>query len=258
MEYIKVDIDDSGVALLSLDRPEVLNAMHAGLMDETMTAIQHLSTDDKVRALVVTGSGRAFCAGADLGAVADDSGGYDGVGERVAAQMQSHFNPFMEQLYEFPKPTVCAINGIAAGGGAAVALCADVVIASTSAALKFVQLQHLGIVADLGANWLLPRIAGRARAMSACLLGEAIDAAQLLEWGMVLECVEPDALLPRAKELGVKLGRLPPRAVLSTRRLIDEASRESYAALLERERLAQLELCDLPVFTQSVKRFTSA
>ena len=258
MNYIKVEIDSEGVALLVLDRPEVLNAMHVGLMAEAIEAMQCLSVDDDVRALVVTGSGRAFCAGADLAAVADNPDADENVGERVAAQMQSHFNPFMERLYEFPKPTICAVNGIAAGGGAAVALCADVVLASSSAGLKFVQVQHLGIVADLGANWLLPRIAGRSRAMAACLLGQTIDAAQLLEWGMVLECVEPDELLPRAKELGVQLGRLPAQTVLSTRSLIDEASRESYATLLERERLAQRELCDLPVFMQSVKRFTSA
>jgi 2-(1,2-epoxy-1,2-dihydrophenyl)acetyl-CoA isomerase len=163
----------------------------------------------------------------------------------------------MECLYRFPKPTLCAVNGIAAGGGAALALCADIVIATHAAKLAFVQVPQLGIVADLGANWLLPRIAGRSRAMAACLLGEPIDAARLLEWGLVWECVEADALLPRVMSLGAQLGRLPPQTVLATRRLIDEAHASSYAQILERERLAQRELCDLPVFMASVEQFLS-
>jgi 2-(1,2-epoxy-1,2-dihydrophenyl)acetyl-CoA isomerase len=171
--------------------------------------------------------------------------------------MGSHFNPLMECLYRFPKPTLCAVNGIAAGGGAALALCADIVIATHAAKLAFVQVPQLGIVADLGANWLLPRIAGRSRAMAACLLGEPIDAARLLEWGLVWECVEADALLPRVMSLGAQLGRLPPQTVLATRRLIDEAHASSYAQILERERLAQRELCDLPVFMASVEQFLS-
>ena len=140
---------------------------------------------------------------------------------------------------------------------AALALCADIVVASREAGLKFVQVQQLGIVADLGANWLLPRVVGRARAMAACLLGDTINAAQLLEWGLVVECVEADALLPRSMALGARLGGLPARTVLTTRRLIDDASHESYARILERERLAQQELCDLPIFAESVDKFLS-
>jgi 2-(1,2-epoxy-1,2-dihydrophenyl)acetyl-CoA isomerase len=257
MSNINLEVDAGGVALLTLKRPDVLNALNEALMAEVTSALGRLASDDSVKAVAITGSGRAFCAGADLGAVGNGRSGDASIGESVASVMQSHFNPFMECLYQFPKPTLCAVNGIAAGGGAALALCADIVIASREAELVFVQVPRLGIVADLGANWLLPRIAGRSRALAACLLGESIDAARLLEWGLVWECVEAEALLPRVVALGEQLGRLPPQTVLATRRLIDDAHAASYADILERERLAQRDLCDLPVFKASVERFLS-
>lgn len=135
------------------------------------------------------------------------------------------------------------------------ALCGDVVLASREAGLKFVQVQQLGIAADLGANWLLPRIAGRSRALGACLLGETLWAGQLREWGLAWECVEPDELLPRAREIALRLSGVPPETITATRQMVDDATQKSFSDLLERERLAQRELCDLPVFSQSVANF---
>ena len=257
MQNIEITIDQQGVALLTLNRPEVLNALNVPLLDDLCQALRQLATDEKLKALVVTGRGRGFCAGADLSAVGQGAAPGDSIGQMVSAQMQSHFNPAMELLYHFPRPTVCAINGIAAGGGAAIALCADIVLASRDASLKFVQVQALGIVADLGANWLLPRIAGRSRALGACLLGDSLKAAQLQEWGLVWECVDADQLLPRALEVGSRLAAVPAATVLATRQIIDAAGKSSFTAALEQERLAQRELCDLPVFSESVARFMS-
>jgi len=257
MRNIEVTTDQQGVALLALNRPEVLNVLNAPLLEELCQALRELATDEKVRALVLTGRGRGFCAGADLSAVGQGAVPGDSIGQLVSALMQSHFNPAMELLYHFPRPTLCAVNGIAAGGGAAIALCADVVLASRDAALKFVQVQQLGIVADLGANWLLPRIAGRSRALGACLLGDSLKAAQLQEWGLVWECVDADQLLPRVLQLGARLADVPAETVLATRQMVDSASENSFSAVLEQERLAQRQLCDLPVFSESVARFLS-
>ena len=257
MQNIEITIDQQGVALLTLNRPEVLNALNVPLLDDLCQALRQLATDEKLKALVVTGRGRGFCAGADLSAVGQGAAPGDSIGQMVSAQMQSHFNPAMELLYHFPRPTICAINGIAAGGGAAIALCADIVLASRDASLKFVQVQALGIVADLGANWLLPRIAGRSRALGACLLGDSLKAPQLQEWGLVWECVDADQLLLRALEVGSRLAAVPAATVLATRQIIDAAGKSSFTAALEQERLAQRELCDLPVFSESVARFMS-
>ncbi len=257
MKNIDISIDEQGVAVLFLNRPDLLNALNTELMGEGLLALEELAADERVTSLIITGRGRGFCAGADLGSVGDLASPGASVGETVATSMRSYFNPLMEMLYRFPRPTLCAVNGIAAGGGAALALCADIVIVARDAKLKFVQVPQLGIVADLGANWLLPRLAGRGRAMAACLLGEPIDATRLLDWGLAWKVVEQDQLLPTAVALAATLGQLPAQTVLATRELVDSASQVSYPELLEQERLAQRELCDLPIFSQSVERFLS-
>ena len=254
MESLAVSIDAQGTALMELNRPEVLNVLNLSLLTEMQAALQDLGGNPDVRVLIITGRGRAFCAGADLSALADAARGGESLGAYVSGVMLQ-FNPVMQMLYDFPRPVISAINGIAAGGGAAMALCADIVLASQSAALKVVQVPQLGIVADLGANWLLPRIAGRSRALGACLLGDTLAASVLLEWGLVWECVEVEQLLSRARELAVRLAQVPAPAVLGTRQLVDSAPARTFAGILEEERQRQGELCDAPFFATAVHRF---
>jgi 2-(1,2-epoxy-1,2-dihydrophenyl)acetyl-CoA isomerase len=254
MEYIAVTVD-KGIALLEFNRPELLNALHEPMLLEMITALQELAGNDEVRALIVTGRGRGFCGGADLTTVSGLAVAGESMGKQVSDQMQRAFNPMMELLYDFPRPVVSAINGIAAGGGAAIALCADIVLASHSAALKVVQVPQLGIVADLGANWLLPRIIGRSRALGACITGETLKALRLQEWGLVWECVEGEQLVARAKELAERMASVPAETIVATRRMVDGASRNSFADTIEQERQCQERLCDAPFFTDSVTRF---
>jgi len=258
MEHVVVTIDEQGIALLELNRPDILNVLNLPLLVEAAKALRDLAANERVRALIVTGRGRGFCAGADLSAVPGIAAGEPGVGQLVSELMRDHYNPLLLLLHEFPRPVVSAINGIAAGGGAGIALCADLVLASSTAALKIVQVPQLGIVADLGVNWLLPRIAGRSRALGACLTGETIDATSLHEWGLAWECVEAEQLMPRAYALAQQLACLPPATVLATRRLIDTAADSSFADALEAERACQEQLCDTPVFADSVRRFLSS
>lgn len=255
MKTIVLTVDEQGIATLELNRPEVLNVLSLELMNEVSAALRSLVAEGEARALIVTGRGRGFCAGADLSAIGDAATSGEGMGKAVSQQMRDHFNPMMELLYRFPLPVISAINGIAAGGGAGIALCADIVLAANSAALKVVQVPQLGIVADLGANWLLPRLAGRSRAMGACLTGDTLPASRLLEWGMVWECVEDDLLLQRAREMALKLARVPAQTVVATRQLIDRAPGNSFEGTLEDERLCQERLCDAPFFSESVSRF---
>jgi 2-(1,2-epoxy-1,2-dihydrophenyl)acetyl-CoA isomerase len=255
LENIQVTIDDRGIAVLELNRPDVLNVLNAPLLTEMFGALKDLGNNDDVQVLIVTGRGRGFCAGADLGGMAGAGGSAGSLGEQVSEMMLRQFNPVMELLYEFPRPVISAINGIAAGGGAAIALCADIVLASHSAALKVVQVPYLGIVADLGANWLLPRIAGRSRALGACLLGDTFTASRLHEWGLVWECVADDQLMGQAREFAVRLAQVPAEAVVATRKLVDSAPHRTFAEILEGERQYQRQLCDAPFFVESANRF---
>jgi 2-(1,2-epoxy-1,2-dihydrophenyl)acetyl-CoA isomerase len=257
MENINVTIDQGGIALLELNRPDVLNALNAPLMREVRQALETMATNEHVRALIITGAGRAFCAGADLGADVLQAGeeSWETLGQAVSDQMGREFNPMMEMIHAFPRPVITAVNGIAAGGGAGLALCADIVLASERAALKVVQPQQLGIAGDLGVNWLLSRVSGRARALGMCLLGDTVPAATLNQWGLVWDCVAPEELMARAMDIAGRLATLPTETVLATRRLVDEAPGDNFAHSLEKERELQKHLCDQPVFIESVRNF---
>lgn len=256
MKNIIISVNEQGVALLELNRPEALNALNRELMEEVRASLQTWAVDDTVKALILTGRGRALCAGADLGAAAQQSTEPAlSTGEMVAQGMKTQFNPTMAAIYNFPKPVVIAINGMAAGGGVGIALCGDIILASEKAKLKVVQIQQLGIAADLGANWLLQRVVGRTRAMAMCLAGDTVPAETLLQWGAVLEVLPPEKLLARAYEYAGKLAAVPNEAVLATRRLIDEAPQRSFEQSIEDERLIQRELCDNPFFMNQVKSF---
>ncbi len=257
MDCISLTIGQDGIAVLELNRPDVLNALNVPLLGEVRETLAAMAGDERVKALIITGRGRAFCAGADLGAgvLQGDEESPKSIGERVAGQMAREFNPMIEMVYTFPRPVITAVNGIAAGGGAGLALCADIVLASESAALKVVQPQQLGIAGDLGINWLLARIAGRSRALGLCLLGDTIPAATLREWGLVWECVPAAALLERARQIALRLAGLPRETLLATRSLVDTAPAHTFQQSIESERLRQQTLCDQPEFVESVQRF---
>lgn len=244
MQNIVVTLDTDGIALLELNRPQVLNVLNRDLMSDFEQALAALATDVEVRALLVTGRGEGFCAGADLSDVSSEAidAGVVRIGGLVAQLMQNYFNPMMQSLYGFPKPVICAVNGVAAGGGAAMALCADLVVVSTKASMKLVQVPQLGIVADLGANWLLPRLIGRGRALGACLLGETINADKLYEWGMVWELAAPQKLMHIARGYAVALANTNGQTVVATRELVDKAFSCSYTDMLEAERDMQASL----------------
>ncbi len=166
-----------GIATLTLNRPERLNAFNDELVRGALAAIDKAKADPAVKALVLTGNGRGFCAGADL------AGGLAPTGEGVNAAMRDLYNPLILAIDAFPKPTVAAINGVAAGAGVGLALACDIAVAARSASFVLTFGPQLGLVPDLGVTWFLPRAIGRARARALALLGDKLPAATAANGG---------------------------------------------------------------------------
>ena len=219
---------DAGIARLTLNRPEALNAMNNELMAELGAGLARVDADDSIRVVVLTGAGRGFCAGADLAAAAETSGEINDDGADT-------FNDTLRALANCPVPTVARINGAAAGGGFGLALACDIAVAAESAFFVATFVPKLGIVPDLGTTWSLPQRVGRARALGATLLGERISAATAVEWGLIWDAV-PDAQLDAAvNNVANVLRHTSPSAVTRTRALIDEAIHNDFSTQLDRE-----------------------
>ncbi len=204
-ELIRLDFS-GGVATLTLARPDVLNAFNLATLEEVTAALDEIVGTPGVRALLLTGEGRAFSAGADL---SDGSAGDTTLD--AGAALESHFNPLLERMADLPFPLVTAVNGAAAGAGCSFALAGDVVIAARSA--YFLQaFVNIGLVPDVGSTWLLPRLVGRARALRMMMLGERISAERAEQWGMIHSVVDDAELIGTARSMAEQLARGPTRA----------------------------------------------
>lgn len=253
METLTLDIQD-GVALVTLNRPDVLNSINMKLIEEMREAVANIAANKDARAMLVTGAGRGFCAGADL-AEPGGGGGNMTVGQGVAHGMTYRFNPMMRELYELQKPIVAAVNGITAGGGVGLALAADIVIAGKSASFVQVFGPRLGLIPDLGCTWQLPRLVGRARALGLALTGDKLPAETAAEWGLIWKCVEDDVLMNAARAIAAKLAKGPSNAFAEIRKAIDAGAQNSFAEQLAYERDVQGMLGDHPNFSEGVKAF---
>jgi 2-(1,2-epoxy-1,2-dihydrophenyl)acetyl-CoA isomerase len=238
-----------GIATLTLNRPDRLNAFNNDLVLGSLAAIGQAKADPTVRALIVTGAGRGFCAGADL------AGGLSPSAEGVNTAMRDLFNPLILAIDAFPKPTVAAINGVAAGAGVGLALSCDIAVAARSASFVLTFGPQLGLVPDLGTTWFLPRAVGRARARALALLGDKLPAEKAAEWGLVWSCVDDEACLPTARALALRLGKGSAEAFFEIRRLLDAAETQDLAAQLDDERETQIGLIVKPAFQQGVANF---
>lgn len=198
------------VARITLNRPEVLNGLNQTLFRELNEAFDAVAADAEVRAVLLTGAGRAFCSGADLSAPRTAPPGGD-IGDGVAENMHEVINPLIRRIADLPKPVVAAVNGVTAGGGVGLALACDIVVAAKSASFIQVFGPRLGIVPDMGCTWFLPRLVGRARALGLALLGDRLPAEKAAEWGLVWAVVEDEALLPHAGAIAAQLAAGPTR-----------------------------------------------
>lgn len=245
-EHIRLELSPAAVATITIARPEKLNALAAQTVDELRSAVEEVGSGP-ARCLLLTGEGRGFSSGADLV-------GGGGLPEDAGMALEKHFNPLVEALFALPIPVVAAVNGAAAGAGCSLALAADIVIAARSA--YFLQaFVNIGLIPDAGATWLLPRLAGRARAMEMMMLGERISAEKAAEWGLISRVIEDEDLAKEAATLATKLASGPTRALGLIRRLARDAEQLSLSEVLAAERIAQREAGRTEDFRAAVMAF---
>jgi 2-(1,2-epoxy-1,2-dihydrophenyl)acetyl-CoA isomerase len=222
----------AAVTTLILNRPAAMNSFTAAMHQELMVALNAAADDRAVRCVVITGQGRGFCAGQDLGDPAAAPGMDLGV------LIATYYKPLVQRLRSMPVPVIAAVNGVAAGAGANVALCCDMVVAARSA--SFIQaFSKIGLVPDAGGTWLLPRLVGQARAMGLALLGDKLPAPDAAAMGMIWQCVDDDALLATVEALAKRLSLMPTAALVATRKAMADAQGMSLDNALDLE--AQLQ-----------------
>lgn len=240
---------DGGVMTITLNRPDVLNAMNPPLLDGLRRALAAAKADDAVRAVVLTGAGRGFCAGADLGTDDMRQARID-----VSQALRETYNPIVLAMRQLPKPIVAAVNGSAAGGGMSLALACDVVLAGESA--TFLQaFSRIGLVPDCGSTWLLPRVVGDVRARAMMMLAERIPAREALQLGLVWKVVADDALAAEAAGCAAQLARMPTRAFDLIKQALVQGASNGLADQLEVEALLQGQAFATDDFREGVAAF---
>ncbi len=230
-EHILFSIEQ-GVASLILNRPEQLNSFNAAMHQEVREALEQVRQNAEVRCLLITGAGRGFCAGQDLsdrnvvpGAAAPD------LGESI----EKNYNPLIRSLRDLPMPVICAVNGVAAGAGANIALACDIVLAAKSA--SFIQaFCKIGLLPDSGGTWTLPRAVGMPRAKALALLGDRLSAEQAEQWGMIWRCVDDAALQDEALKLARQLATQPTYGLSLIKRALNASASNSFDEQLDLER----------------------
>jgi 2-(1,2-epoxy-1,2-dihydrophenyl)acetyl-CoA isomerase len=251
MSYQTILYDVAGrVARLTLNRPDRLNSFNTVMHAEVRDALDRVSAEG-ARVLVLTGAGRGFCAGQDLGErQAAPGGARPDLGESI----ERNYKPLVLALSSLPVPTIAAVNGVAAGAGASIALACDLVVAAKSAA--FIQaFSKLGLVPDAGATWQLPRLVGRARALGLAMLGERLSAEQAAVWGLIWRCVEDAEFPGHVARLAEDLAVAPTRGLVRTREAILASATQTLAAQLDLERDFQRELGYSSDYAEGVAAF---
>ena len=202
-----------GVATITLNRPDVLNSFRRAMAAALVAALERVREDDALRAVVITGAGRGFCAGQDLAEAVPREGEMPDLGDIV----RDSYNPVIKAIRSLEKPVICAVNGVAAGAGANLAFACDILFASSTA--TFIQsFSRIGVIPDSGGTFILPRIVGLHRAAVMTMLAEKITAEQAREWGLVYMVTEPDSLLETAVGTARHLATQPTRALGLTKR----------------------------------------
>jgi 2-(1,2-epoxy-1,2-dihydrophenyl)acetyl-CoA isomerase len=249
-QSIGLDVS-AGVATLTLNRPERLNSLTEGMHAELRRALELIRSERSTRALILTGAGRGFCAGQDL----SDRNIAPGDGPRdLGASLEANYNPLVRALRTLPIPVICAVNGVAAGAGASLALSCDVVIAARSA--SFIQaFCKLGLVPDAGGTYFLTHALGAPRALGLALFGDKLPAEQAEAWGLIWKCVDDAELLPAAQKMAERLASGPTQGFARTKQAIYAAEKQALDAQLDLERDLQRELGRTSDYREGVSAF---
>ncbi|HTV88999.1 MAG TPA: enoyl-CoA hydratase-related protein [Stellaceae bacterium] len=237
----------SGYRRITLNRPERLNALNIEMADALTAALDAAEADKSCRALLLTGAGRGFCAGQDLNEIVD-------LPAREIAALIDHYHPLIRRLHASPLPIVGAVNGVAAGAGANLALACDIVLAARSA--SFVQaFARIGLVPDCGGTWLLPRLVGGARARALALLAEPLPADTAAAWGLIWQAVDDERLMPAAEALAARLATGPTFALGLAKSALAAAATNDLDDQLDLERDLQAKAAAHPDHAEAVRAF---
>jgi len=250
MAYSFITLElDGAVGVLTLNRPDKLNSLNGAMHRELRSAIDAVEAHG-CRAMILSGEGRGFCAGQDL---ADPE--FDIASESNAAEaLENHYNPLVKRLKGLPFPVICAVNGVAAGAGANIALACDIVLAARSA--SFLQaFARIGLIPDAGGTWSLTHLLGEARAKGLAMLAEPVDAETAAGWGMVWKVVDDEALMSEARALAARLADQPTRALGLIKQAIHAASANDFDAQLDVERHLQQQAGRTEDFREGVAAF---
>lgn len=249
-ENIRFEVD-GGIARLTLHRPDKLNSFTGAMHGELRSAIDTVQSDHCIRVLVLTGSGRAFCAGQDLG---DPEMAMTPNAPDIGNVVEKYYKPLILSLQNLRVPTIAAVNGIAAGAGASVALACDLVIAAKSA--SFLQaFSKIGLVPDTGGTWFLPQRVGMARAMGLAMLAEKLPAEKAEQWGLIWQAVEDAELSPTVEKLAAQLASMPTKALVRTRQAMHAAPTHTLEQQLSMEGGFMRELGWSPDYAEGVAAF---
>lgn len=242
---------NQGVGVLTLNRPATLNSFNSLMHDEVKVAIKDARTNDLVRCLVITGEGRGFCAGQDL---SDRSVKVTDEAPDLGDSVEKNYNPLIRNIMTMEKPVICAVNGVAAGAGASLALACDIVLAARSA--KFVQVFcKIGLVPDSGGTFNLPRALGLPRAKGLALLGDKLSAEQAEKWGMIWECVDDDMLMSQTLTMAQHLATQPTKGLGMIKKLLNDSFSNPLHQQLEIEKEAMRSLGKTDDYREGVSAF---
>ena len=241
----------NGVATLTLNRPDRLNSFNVQMHEELQNALDEVATDGETRCLMITGEGRGFCAGQDLG---DRAVTVDGEAPDLGMSVEKYYNPLIRKITNLKMPVICALNGVAAGAGASLVMACDIVIAARSASF-ILSFAKVGLVPDSGSSWHFTRALGLPRAKALAMLGNKLNAEQAEQWGLIYQVVDDENLMDEANKLSSHLATQPTEALANIKELIHSSFDYNLNEQLERERKAMQHLGRSHDYKEGVSAF---
>jgi 2-(1,2-epoxy-1,2-dihydrophenyl)acetyl-CoA isomerase len=239
---------NGGVAVITLNRPDKFNSFNRDMAMQLIAELDKANEDKNIRAVLLTGNGKAFCAGQDLAEAMDKNG--PGI-ERI---VHEHYNPIILRIRKLQKPVVCAVNGVAAGAGANIALACDVVFAGKSVA--FIQaFSKIGLIPDSGGTYFLPKLIGFGKASALMMLGDKVMAAEAEQMGMIYKVVEDEKLMETALATAIVLSNMPTKGIALTKKLLNEGTTNTLETQLEREKEEQVIAASTYDYNEGVNAF---
>ena len=247
MSLVEMKVEQ-GVAYITLNRPEKFNSINREIALTLQKLLDECLRNDAIRAVYLTGEGKAFCAGQDLGEVTDDNG------VDIKAIVRGHYNPIIERIRNLNKPVVCAVNGVAAGAGANIALCCDIVVAKKSA--NFIQaFSKIGLIPDSAGTYFLPKLIGFQKASALMMLGDKVDAVEAERLGMIYKYFEDETFEEESKKIAITLSQMPTTALAYTKAALNQSAHNSLSKQLALEEEYQYYCSKTDDFEEGINAF---